>query len=65
MMAELGVRESVIAAILDHSQASLFGVTSRYNRHRYGSDAAAALERWADHVTRLTAAGEVKVIKIA
>ena len=65
MMAELGVRESVIAAILDHSQSSLFGVTARYNRHKYQDEQQVALERWADHVARLAGGGDATVIKIA
>ena len=65
MMAELGVRESVIAAILDHSQSSLFGVTARYNRHRYQDEQQVALERWGDHVAWLAGGGEATVINIA
>jgi integrase len=65
MLAELGVRESVIAAILDHSQAGLFGVTARYNRHKYEAEARAALERWAGHLARLAEGGGALVVKIA
>ena len=53
----------VIAAVLDHSQASLFGVTARYNRFRYQDEQQVALERWGEHVAWLAGGGEATVVK--
>jgi integrase len=53
-MAELGVQPHIIAAVLNHVSGHKAGVAGIYNRARYEADMRAALQRWADHVERIT-----------
>jgi integrase len=64
-MAELGVQPWYIEAVLNHysktANGSLIlpghraGVAGTYNRARYTDEMRAALQRWADHVDKITA----------
>jgi integrase len=63
-MARLGAAPHVVAAVLDHSPASLIGVTAIYQRHKHEAEARAALERWADHVLALAGGRTAKVVNI-
>jgi integrase len=63
-LAALGVKDLVIAAVLDHSRSGLIGVTSRYNRHRFEKEQRAALELWGAHVLRLAAGGGGTVVPL-
>jgi len=53
-MAELGVQPHIIEAVLNHVSGHKAGVAGIYNRARYEADMRDALQRWADHVERLT-----------
>jgi integrase len=52
-MARLGTAPHVAAAVLNHAPASSQGVTSIYNRYRYGDERRAALTAWARYVEAL------------
>jgi integrase len=54
-MAELGVQPHIIEAVLNHVSGHKAGVAGIYNRARYEGEMRAALQRWADHVDRITA----------
>jgi integrase len=53
-MAELGVLPHIIEAVLNHVSGHKSGVAGIYNRARYEDEMRAALQRWADHVDKLT-----------
>ena len=55
MMAELGVLPHIIEAVLNHVSGHKSGVAGIYNRARYADEMRSALQRWSDHVDRLTA----------
>ncbi len=64
-MARLGHAPHIISAVLDHSPASVLGVTAIYLRHKHTKEVAAALEAWADHVVALaTGPQSGKILKI-
>jgi integrase len=52
-MARLGVSLVVIEKILNHTSGSLRGVVGVYQRHEYADEKRAALQKWANHVSRL------------
>ena len=54
MMAELGVQPHIIEAMLNHVSGHKAGVAGIYNRARYEGEMRAALQRWADHVDKIT-----------
>jgi integrase len=54
-MAMLGVQPHVIEAVLNHKSGIVSGVAAVYNRYAYVDEKREALERWADHVEKLTA----------
>jgi integrase len=54
MMAELGVLPHIIEAVLNHVSGHKSGVAGIYNRARYADEMRAALQKWGDHVERLT-----------
>jgi hypothetical protein len=51
---ELGVQPHIIEAVLNHVSGHKAGVAGIYNRARYEGEMRAALERWADHVDKIT-----------
>jgi integrase len=53
-MAELGVQPHIIEAVLNHVSGHKAGVAGVYNRARYADDMRSALQRWADHVDKIT-----------
>jgi integrase len=53
-MAELRVQPNIIEAVLNHVSGHKAGVAGIYNRARYEADMRDALQRWADHIDRLT-----------
>jgi integrase len=53
-MAELGTQPHIIEAVLNHVSGHKAGVAGIYNRARYADEMRAALQRWADHVERIT-----------
>jgi len=63
-MARLGVPPHVLAAVLNHDQRSVQGVTAVYNRTRYSKEKREALMLWNQHVAALIAGEENKVIKL-
>jgi integrase len=54
-LGELGVLPHYIEAILNHQSGHKAGVAGIYNRARYTDEMRSALQRWADHVERITA----------
>ena len=63
-MARLGAAPHIVGAILDHSPASLIGVTAVYQRHRFQPEQLATLERWAAHVLTLAEGRTAKVVNL-
>jgi integrase len=53
-MAELGVQPHIIEAVLNHVSGHEAGVAGIYNRARYEGEMRDVLQRWADHIDRLT-----------
>jgi integrase len=53
-LAELGVQPHIIEAILNHQSGHKGGVAGVYNRSTYEIEKRAALDRWAEHITRIT-----------
>lgn len=51
-MADLGVQPHVIEAVLNHVSGHKAGVAGIYNRSSYAAEKRAALELWANHVTK-------------
>jgi integrase len=54
-MAELGVLPHIIEAVLNHQSGHKAGIAGVYNRAKYEPEMRAALQRWADHIERITA----------
>ena len=54
-MAELGVQPHIIEAVLNHVSRHKGGVAGIYNRAKYEPEMRSALQRWADHVDKITA----------
>jgi integrase len=53
-MAESGVQPHIIEAVLNHVSGHKAGVAGIYNRARYEAEMRDALQRWADHVEKIT-----------
>jgi integrase len=53
-MAELGVQPHIIEAVLNHVSGHKGGVAGIYNRASYSEPMRDALQRWADHIDRIT-----------
>lgn len=53
----LGERLEVVEAVLGHVSGSRAGIVGVYQRHRFEAEAAAALDRWADHLRRVLEPG--------
>lgn len=66
-MQRLGVRLEVTEQLLGHVSRSRAGVVGIYQRHDFAAEQRIALEKWADHIRRITtSAGEgAKVVRIA
>ena len=54
-MAELGVQPWYVEAVLNHQSGHKSGIAGTYNRAKYADEMRSALQRWADHVERITA----------
>jgi integrase len=54
-MGEIGVLPHIVEAVLNHVSGHKAGVAGTYNRARYTDEMRAALQRWADHVDKITA----------
>jgi integrase len=54
-MAELGVQPHHIEAVLNHLSGHKASVAGIYNRAKYADEMRSALQRWADHVDKITA----------
>jgi len=61
-LAKVGVPPQVLAAVINHSQKSVQGVTSLYNRHAYEEEKRAALQRWGDRLEQILKGQEKNVI---
>jgi len=53
-MAELGVQPHIIEAVLNHVSGHKAGVAGTYNRALYTGPMRDALQRWGDHVEKIT-----------
>jgi integrase len=53
-MAELGVQPHIIEAVLNHVSGHKAGVAGIYNRASYATAMRSALQRWADHIDKIT-----------
>jgi integrase len=53
-MAELGVQPHIIEAVLNHVSGHKGGVAGIYNRAKYADEMRTALQRWADHLDKIT-----------
>jgi integrase len=54
-MAELGILPHIIEAVLNHVSGHKSGVAGTYNRAKYADEMRSALQRWADHLDKITA----------
>ena len=54
-MAEIGILPHIVEAVLNHVSGHKAGVAGTYNRARYSDEMRAALQRWADHLDKITA----------
>jgi integrase len=52
-MAALGIRLPVIEKVLNHKSGTFRGIVGVYQRHEYAAEKRDALQRWAEHLTRL------------
>lgn len=59
----LKVRLEVIEAALGHLSGSFRGIVGTYQRHDFADEKRIALEKWADHVTRLVSGKPAKVVQ--
>jgi integrase len=53
MMAEIGIPESTISKLLNHTDPTAAKITQVYNRFKYDDEKKLALEKWAKHLTVL------------
>ncbi len=56
-MAKLGVALPTIEKVLNHVSGSFGGIVSVYQRYEFGTEKAAALQTWSEHVLTLSRAG--------
>jgi integrase len=54
-MAEIGVLPHIVEAVLNHRSGHKGGVAGRYNWAKYSDEMRSALQRWANHVDKITA----------
>jgi integrase len=64
-LAELGVRDAVIEAIVNHVSGLRAGVAGTYNRAKLMADRRKALNMWAEHLQKLTASGAAEEVRRA
>jgi integrase len=53
-MAEMGVLPHIVEAVLNHQSGHKSGVAGIYNPARYADEMRTALQKWADHIDRLS-----------
>ena len=53
-MARLGTAPHVVEACLNHKSGTIRGVAAVYNKYSYDTEKRAALDGWAEHLTRVT-----------
>jgi integrase len=53
-LAELGTLPHIVEACLNHQSGHKAGVAGVYNRARYADEMRTALQKWGDHIDRLT-----------
>jgi integrase len=53
-MAEIGALPHIVEACLNHQSGHKAGIAGTYNRAKYEPEMRAALQRWADHVDKIT-----------
>jgi integrase len=53
-LAEVGVLPHIIEAVLNHQSGHKASVAGIYNRAKYADEMRSALQRWADHVDKIT-----------
>jgi len=53
-MAEIGILPHIVEAVLNHQSGHKQGVAGTYNRAKYSDEMRTALQRWADHVDKIT-----------
>jgi integrase len=58
-MARLGIAPHVADKVLNHQSGTISGVAAVYQRHDFLTEREEALERWAAHVSRITAHASV------
>ena len=61
-MEQLGISDSVITAVLNHTKTAKIGVTGRYARHKFLDEKGDALQKWVEYVESL---GIEKVRRVA
>ena len=57
-MAELGIQPHLIEAVVNHVSGHKAGVAGIYNRATYAEEKRTALQRWADHLSRIVGEGK-------
>jgi integrase len=60
----LGVSVELIEQILGHVSGVFRGVVGVYQRHDYGNEKRAALQRWADHIEQIVSGEPAKVLPL-
>jgi len=63
-MARIGVALPVIEKILAHRKGTFAGIVGVYQKYSFAPEMAVALQRWADHVERLTTGKAAKVVAL-
>ena len=56
-MARIGVEPHVIEKVLNHKSGIISGVAAIYNRYAYEKEKRIALNKWAEHITEISADG--------
>lgn len=61
-MAEIGIQPHVIEAVVNHVSGHKGGVAGIYNRATYAEEKRAALQRWANHLSRIVGEGTDAIV---
>jgi integrase len=64
-LARLGVQLPVIERLVNHISGSFGGIVGTYQKHQFDDEKREALQRWAAHLTGLTAPKSDKVVDLA